>query len=204
MRASRLFVSAAAIALVAGPGLAMAQGGPPTETPPAQTPPVEAPPETTPPVAVPDTEDADAQDLTAKDEDDAEERDDDEVAATDEGDDEGHGEIISALAECLPSGAELHGTGFTKGFVMSQAASTGEVELPDLEAAPVTTLEEATALCEAVVAMAETADAAETARGRPDGAGPEAGDQVATSSGDRRGPPAHANKGGKGHKRNGS
>ncbi len=205
MRAQRLFVSAAAIALVAGPGLAMAQNGPPSETPPVETPPVtetpleDAPPVETPPVEAPDDEGED-------EELDLEVQQDDEVVTTDDedatADDEGHGEAISALAECLPSGAELHGTGFNKGFIMRQAASGGEVMLGEGdEALPVANPEDAELLCATVQDLADQAEAPETAKGRPDWAGPKDKDgdsDVSTSSSDRRGPPAHANAGGKG------
>ncbi len=111
MRAQRLFVSAAAIALVAGPGLAMAQNGPPSETPPVETPPVtEAPPEDTPPVDTPPVtvpeDDGEGEEL------DLEVQQEDEGATTDDqdttDDDEGHGETIacrvSAVGRCTQQG----------------------------------------------------------------------------------------------------
>lgn len=210
MRANRLFVSAAAIALVAGPGLAVAQNGPPDETPPVATPPVvDTPPEQTPPVDTPpvavleggdeqrgtqveeEVEDLDAEGF------DAEQRDADDPA---------HGEAVSALAECLPSGAELHGTGLTKGYVMRQVASGDEVEIDVPDEGPTTFAlpDELEILCAAVTAMAEAAEVPETAKGRPDWAGPKDRSQVATSPDDRRGPPAHAANGGTGKRANGS
>lgn len=236
MRANRLFVSAAAIALVAGPGLAMAQNAGPDETPPVETPPVtEAPPEDTPPVdAPPVTEPEGDDELDAQVADDVEdptveegdleeptlEEQDDEADEDDAVDDEGQGETISALAECMPSGAELHGTGFNKGYVMSQAASSGEVMLGEGdEAMPVASPEDAQAVCDVVQDFADQAEAPDTAKGRPDWAGPKddeqatsedeeaitseddqattSEDEPAPSVDDRRGPPAHANAGGK-------
>lgn len=232
MRAQRLFVSVAAIALVAGPGLALAQSGPPSETPPVETPPVtEAPPEQTPPVDAPpvDVPEDEGDDADAQVADDLEEQtagatdlEDETVEESDddlEADDEGHGETISALAECLPSGAELHGTGFNKGYIMSQAASGGEVMLGEGdEALPVASPDDAQALCDVVQDFADEAEAPDTAKGRPDWAGPKDDDQATTedeqattsegeqappedvqapSADDRPGPPEHANAGGK-------
>ncbi len=198
MRGNRLFVSVAAIALVAGPGLAMAQSGPPSETPPVDTPtaetppvetppvdegsPVETPPFETPPVDTPEAAE-EAEDLPETEEVEAE--------------DEGENEVISALAACLPSGAELHGTGFNKGFIMSQAATEGEVMLGEGdEALPVVSPGDAEALCDIVQDLADQAEAPETAKGRPDWAGPKGTDEGEVSPADRRGPPAHANAGG--------
>lgn len=183
MRAHRLFVSVAAIALVAGPGLAMAQNGPPSDTPPVDTPPVvETPPADTPPVDTPPVTAPEDEGDGEGEESDLEIQQDDEVATTDDDDatveDEGHGEMISALAECLPSGAELHGTGLTKGSIISQAASTGEVELeiPEQGTVAFALPDDVETLCAAVTAWTETAETPETAKGRPDWAGPKDSD----------------------------
>lgn len=193
MRGSRLFVSAAAIALVAGPGLAVAQSGPASETPPVETPPVTEAPEETPPVDAPPVTVPELEPEAEDDDLDAQIVQDEELEA----EDEGHGDTISALAECLPSGAELHGTGFNKGFIMRQAATEGEVMLGEGdEALPVADAGDARALCDIVEDLAAQAEAPDTAKGRPDWAGPKDRGEVSTSADGRRGPPAHANQGG--------
>lgn len=198
---ARLLASFAAGALVAVPGLAVAQGGLPTETPPLETPPVETPTpdDDVPPVELPTAADSRT---TPDDVEEVEELEAEEVEVEEVEDEDaaGHGAWISALAECLPSGADLHGTGFTKGHVISQAATTGEVVLGEGdEALPVTSVEEAEALCQIVQDLADQADAPERAQGRPDWAGPEGDDGPGeAASGSRPGPPAHANAGGKG------
>lgn len=117
----------------------------------------------------------------------------------DEVDDEGHGEVISALAQCLPSGARLHGTGLTHGQVVSAVASGGEVELDGVVFA-VTDPTDADAVCVAVeaaiAAVAEDGpvEGDNRGQGRPDHAG-----GPANGSGDAlrpAGPPAHSNAGG--------
>lgn len=157
MQPTRLLVALVAGAMVAVPGLAIAQSGPPSDAATDDVPPVEVP-------AGPKDDNARGNgDDPGSDQDGS-----DEVES--QGDDGGHGEVISTLATCLPSGADLHGTGLTKGRVMSQAASTGEVG-----GNPVTTPEEATALCGVVQELADGADAPAKAKGRPDWAGPKDG-----------------------------
>lgn len=117
--------------------------------------------------------------------------------------DEGHGELISTLARCLPSDRELHGTGLTRGAIISQVASSGEVTgFEGIET--VETREEARALCAQVQVRADEGDAPDHARGRPDWAGPNDdagdGDEDASTDGDpeagdsrgRGSPPDHA------------
>lgn len=162
MQPTRLLVALVAGAMVAVPGLAIAQSSSPSDVPPGDVPPVEVP-------AGPKDSARGAQDDAGSDQvgsDDVEAQDDVES----QGDGGGHGEVISTLATCLPSGAELHGTGLTKGRVMSQAASTG-----DVDGNPVTTPEEAIALCGIVQGLADGADAPAKAKGRPDWAGPKDG-----------------------------
>ena len=201
----RLLASFAAGALVAVPGFALAQGAP-FDTPPVETPPVEVPasPEATETETEP-PEPADTETETeAPDAIESETEEVEELAVEDEDADEGHGETISALARCLPSGNELHGTGLTKGRVMSQAASGGEVVLEEGgDVWTVETPEDAEAVCAVVQAMADEAEAPETARGRPDWAGPKdrddeteelEGDEAeGDAEGARGGPPPHAN-----------
>lgn len=88
--------------------------------------------------------------------------------------DEGHGELISTLARCLPSGRELHGTGLTRGAIISQVASSGTFTAEDGTATDVTEPADAEALCGEVQVMADAAEA------------PEVDDR------DRGGPPDHA------------
>ena len=189
----RLFTSFAAGALVALPGLALADGLVPVDVSPADVAPIEPSPSPTTPTATADVQDepvpedpTSAPDAEASDVDDLEvRRTDDDPAA-----DSGHGPVVSALAGCLPSGRDLHGTGLTKGHVMRQAASTREVVLQDDDAAlPVTSVKEAQAVCTAVQGLADGAEVPDRAVGRPDGVGPKdrGPDDV------RRGPPDHAN-----------
>ena len=186
MRPTRLLVSLATGALVAVPGFALAQGAP-FSRPPVQTPPAETP--VTPELGERGAPDREAPELEEIEELELEEADEvegpaaEDLEAVQEHDDEageGHGEAISTLAQCLPSGRELHGTGLTKGQIVSQAASGGEVVLEDEGAAmPVTTAEEATTLCgivEGLVAETTPEEPAERATGRPDWAGPKGDD----------------------------
>ena len=87
---------------------------------------------------------------------------------------------------------------------MSQAASSGEVVLGGRDGPDVATLlEDAEAVCAVVQAMADEAESPETAKGRPDWAGPKDGDdETEELEGDesedeagesRGGPPPHAN-----------
>lgn len=98
-----------------------------------------------------------------------------------EPDDEGRGAAVSALAQCLPSGRDLHGTGLTKGFVMRQAAAGGPIVLPDGRTFGIGDV------CDVVKAMVG-AEAPDTARGRPDWAGPKGEDDEELTT--RRGGPA--------------
>ena len=133
-----------------------------------------------------------------------------------EADDEGHGELVSTLARCLPSGRSLHGTGWTKGAILSQVASTGTFTAEDGTTTDVVTPEDAKALCDRVQTMADDAEDRERAKGRPSWAGSAetSGDDTASAEGDtevsegdtvapegaepdrvdeeRGGPPAHA------------
>lgn len=205
----RLLASFAAGALVAVPGFALAQGAP-FDTPPVETPPVEVP--ATPDVTESETEEVEEPEpVGTETEDEApepvetgSETEDAEALEVEEADDEGHGETISTLAGCLPSGNALHGTGLTKGHVMSQAASSGEVVLEEGgDVWTVATPEDAEAVCAVVQAMADEAESPETAKGRPDWAGPKDGDdETEELEGDesedeagesRGGPPPHAN-----------
>lgn len=190
MQTKSLAALASAVALVAGPSMVLAQVGPPEDVPPEETPPVtflqaEAAEDPTDEATEEATEEVTEEELEA------------EVEV--EAEDDGHGELISALAQCLPSGAELHGTGITKGFIVSQVASTGTFTPYDSEEepTPVESLEDVGALCGEVQALADGAEADETAKGRPDWAGPPEGesdtdgDVEAQDDGDG-GPPEHA------------
>lgn len=191
MQTKSLAALASAVALVAGPSMVLAQVGPPEDVPPEETPPVtflqaEATEDPTEEATEEATEEVTEEELEAEQE---------EVEA----EDDGHGELISALAECLPSGAELHGTGITKGFVISQVASTGTFTPYDSEEepTPVESVEDAELLCEEVQTLADEAEADETAKGRPDWAGPPEGESdtdgdVETQEDGEGGPPEHA------------
>lgn len=185
----RLIISFLAGALVAVPGMAIAQGGapfdPPVTEPPAEV--AEAPFDVVPA----QEEDNEQEKIEVAD---VEAPEDGDAQATD-GQEAGHGEAISRLAECLPSGADLHGTGLTKGHVMSQAASSGEAVVDENgQIWAVSTPEEAEELCRVVESLVE--DAPDTATGRPDWAGPKDAEpkdvEVDGDGAARRGPGDHA------------
>lgn len=157
MSNARTLAAFLAGAVVALPGLALAQA--PFETPPVETPPVE----------VPEAADEDADEAPEAEEVEPEEVDDVRTLEAQDDEDDGHGEVVSALAACMPSGAELHGTGLTKGFVMRQATS-GEVSLgDDTEPLALGSPDDAQAVCEAVgILVDDVEEAPETAKGRPD------------------------------------
>lgn len=170
MSNARTLAAFLAGALVALPGLALAQA--PFQTPPVETPPVEVPVEPD----LPDEPDGDDEDDAAEVEEreapEPQDADEDALEVEEQDEDEGDGAVVSALAECLPSGSELHGTGLTKGFFMRQA-HTGEVSPgEDADTMPLTTEADADAVCAAVQALAGEVEAPETAKGRPDWAGP--------------------------------
>ena len=108
--------------------------------------------------------------------------------------------VLLALATCLPSGRELHGTGLTKGRVMSQAARDGAVVLGDAAPLPVTEVGQVDAVCDAVQSLADEATVPDRAKGRPDWAGPkdQEGPKDKAARGDRPGrggPPPWAGTG---------
>ena len=209
MRPTRLLVSLATGALVAVPGFALAQGAP-FDTPPVTPPPAETP--VTPKAEVeqpdepegvePERIEPEQVEQEQADEPAADERDGEDVGP----DADGRGATIATLARCLPSGRDLHGTGLTKGRMISQAASTGQVELPDESTRPVTSPATAIELCEAVEDLPVEADG-ERFPGRPDWAGPkddaeveddaEAEETGAAEAGppEQAGPPDHARRG---------
>ena len=212
MPASRLLAAFAAGALVTVPGLALAQGGLLTE--PESEVATEDETETvteTETVLPTETEsETEAQTEAVEDETESEPEELTEDAPLEvqevEEDDEGHGEVISALAQCMPSGRALHGTGFTKGFVMSQAASTGQVviEAHGIDV-PVASPEDAAALCDLLAPIIDEAEAPDTAKGHPDWAGPKDDAEVAVEAedvdGEGHGGPPHAReRGAKGPK----
>lgn len=187
MQTKSLAALAGAVMLVAGPSMVLAQVGPPEDVPPEETPPVTFLQEE----VTEDPTDDPTEEIT-------EEATEEATEAELESEDDGHGELISALAECLPSGAELHGTGITKGFVISQVASTGTFAPSDSdeEPTPVESVEDAEALCLEVQTLADESEADETAKGRPDWAGPKDesdtdGEVQSQEDGDG-GPPEHA------------
>ena len=82
--------------------------------------------------------------------------------ADDEAEDsDGHGDVVSALARCLPSGRDLHGTGWTKGRIVSQVARSGEVDLGD-GPTEVAGPDDAKAVCAAVEDLVATSASAES------------------------------------------
>lgn len=201
------------VVVVAVPGLAVAQSG--AGDAPADVEPTEPATEEATEVATEEptddpTEDA-SEDVTADVTTDATEEateagiesEADPLGAQEDQDvaDEGHGELVSTLARCLPSGRELHGTGWTKGAIISQVASTGTFTAEDGTTTDVAAPEDAEALCEQVQAMADAAEEPGKAKGRPSWAGPDGdegdeGDEVdaadAPKGDDRGGPPDHA------------
>lgn len=187
------------VVVVAVPGLAVAQQQ--TQPPELDVEETEAPEAEAPAAEAPGTEE-----LEVEVEDDAEPEDDEEGTAVDEVEDDqdgtdvddGHGEVVSTLARCLPSGRELHGTGWTKGGIIGQVAALGIFTADDGTTTDVATPEDATALCEEVQSMADAATAPDTAKGRPDGAGPDddaegtAETEADGADTSRGGPPPHA------------
>lgn len=182
------------VVVVAVPGLAVAQQqSQPPEVDEVET---EEPETETPAAEEPEAEVEDDEDARSAE---AEVEDDQEGTTVDDG----HGEVVSTLARCLPSGRELHGTGRTKGAIISQVAALGTFTTDDGETTEVTTPEDATELCKKVQSMADATTAPDTAKGRPDWAGPDdepeddegegttdaEADEVDSSRG---GPPPHA------------
>lgn len=209
MLTRRTLTSLVAVTALAVPGLAIAQSADDLPTEVVTEDPTEQPTEQEATEEATDQESEDESEQRSLQQEDLEAEDREDLTVAEEGEDEGHGDVVSTLAQCLPSGAELHGTGLTRGAIVSQVASTGEVTgfegIETLE-----TPEDATALCEQVQALADEADAPDRAKGRPDWAGPKGddgeGDVAASADGDaeaegsrgRGGPPDHARARGRG------
>lgn len=189
MANARTLAAFVAGALVALPGLAIAQA--PFETPPVDTPPVEVPTPDDTGAGPDEAEDLEEQQLEAEEREQEEQAEElEEVEEQDDEDDP----VVSALAACLPSGAELHGTGFNKGFLMRQA-KTGEVSFGEgADSMALASTGDAEAICAAVQALADAAEAPETAKGRPDWAGPK-DDRVPGAHGRDRAAKAKSDRG---------